>query len=66
MVRESLPLLIAVLLPLAGVAGLWPVVGVDAMPVGPAQSSGDAVTPDVVLPIVDPAPQPTSGVWLSF
>ncbi|MGQ0564559.1 MAG: hypothetical protein ACT4OK_05755 [Gemmobacter sp.] len=69
MVRESLPLLIAVSLPLAGIAGLLPTTA--RAPVEPAAIPaglrGDAVgSRPVLLPPPTGHAVPVAGVWLNF
>ena len=73
MLRESLPLLIALLLPLAGVAGLLPTRGTDAqstMPLAVGASSARIAIGHVLLPaatyLPPVAPVPVAGVWLNF
>ena len=73
MLRESLPLLIALLLPLAGVAGFLPAGGGGAgktMPLAVSASSARIATGPVVLPaaanLPPVAPVPVAGVWLNF
>ena len=73
MFRESLPLLIALSLPLAGVAGLLPAGGREAgkaMPVAISAPAGRATPVPVRLsPPASPPlgqPLPVAGVWLNF
>ena len=71
MVRESLPLLIALSLPLAGMAGLLQGGGRDAGNVVPIRVSAP-VAPAAMVPIhlpiaANPSPGPAPpGVWLNF
>ena len=73
MLRESLPLLLALLLPLAGVAGFRPVAGSDtgkAMPVPAGLPSARIATtvyrlPATAIPVLA-QPPPVVGVWLNF
>ena len=73
MLRESLPLLIALLLPLAGAAGYSPARGTAAgptLPLAVSASSARIATGHVVLPaaadLPPVAPVPVAGVWLNF
>ena len=71
MFRESLPLLIALSLPLAGVAGLLPAGGREGGKAMPVTVSAPAAhfTPVLLSAPASPplgTPLPVAGVWLNF
>ena len=69
MVKESLPLLIALSLPLVGAAGLLPAAGPGRQPVPVSAPAAAVVSRPVLLQLplqVLAAPLPVAGVWLNF
>jgi hypothetical protein len=71
--RESLSLLAALILPLAGAVAFWPLIGLGPPPAAlaspPDRAARPAALPGAPLPLPGPPPMPhpaAAGLWLNF